>query len=485
MAVQKGLHASSAASGANEANGGGRRQTVTVVIGLIMGLVIYEAAFAGSGDNRPQRPPRPDPLIAGGNPDGEGDDGASVPAATASSKKRADALATAATKVTAGASADGSDGDAAATSSEKRTPITSTGRALVPSDPATHEACWPACYPWTLRSGTLFVHRKPHLSIEPSLMRVSAVKPDSVTGKPVFSFGPGITRVALDIGTHADPDTQSDWWSESDLGMIWFEPIVTLHTHPMHLAETRAVQGIDRNRVVGIPAAVAPKPGHMAIFLSAVSGCTSLLEMNDQALRDPSVMKGSFVGSDSSFPDWSTAKSGFTGCIEKVKGRANREVVPVIRGDDVVNMIPKELEVTFLATDAQGFDLHVVSSFGNTLDRIDLIVVECQDLPEGHGMFLTRGAFSCADIRACMKQYSPNHEMVAAANGEPANSCTINNPSHERNCLFRKKGRPFFRKTPKLLTRKGYDIAHPTRAELKCPSLERPEGLVEVAGGVE
>merc|ERR1711991_64153 len=130
-----------------------------------------------------------------------------------------------------------------------------------------------------------------------------------------------------------------------------------------------------------------------------------------------------------------------------------------------------------LATDAQGFDLQVVSSFGTSMRRADLILVECQDLPEGHGMFLTKGASSCADIRACMKQYSPEHVLIDPKTGEPSNACAINNPSHERNCLYRKMHRPHFRRTPNLLKRPAYEIKYEPKKDLTCPSLARPEGL--------
>jgi hypothetical protein len=265
----------------------------------------------------------------------------------------------------------------------------------------------------------------------------------------------------------------------------WRVGASVLHTHPMHLEQTRVVQGIDQNRVLGIAAAVAPKPGHMAIYLSQVSGCTSLLEMNDESARNPSVMNSFFRGGDKTFRNFADSRGGHLACVEKVKGRRNREIIPVVRGDFFVSMIPSNVKLVFLSTDAQGFDLQVVSSFGTTLPDIDVIQVECQDLPEGHAMFLTRGAFSCADVQACMQVYSTDHVMVAAATGQPHNSCTINSPNNERNCLFRRMDRPYFTKTPNLLRRDAYDVAYPQRDNLQCPPLTQPAGVSTVPDDID
>jgi hypothetical protein len=216
-----------------------------------------------------------------------------------------------------------------------------------------------------------------------------------------------------------------------------------------------------------------------------VSGCTSLLEMNDESARNPSVMNSFFRGGDKTFRNFADSRGGHLACVEKVKGRRNREIIPVVRGDFFVSMIPSNVKLVFLSTDAQGFDLQVVSSFGTTLPDIDVIQVECQDLPEGHAMFLTRGAFSCADVQACMQVYSTDHVMVAAATGQPHNSCTINSPNNERNCLFRRMDRPYFTKTPNLLRRDAYDVAYPQRDNLQCPPLTQPAGVSTVPDDID
>ena len=102
-----------------------------------------------------------------------------------------------------------------------------------------------------------------------------------------------------------------------------------------------------------------------------------------------------------------------------------------------------------------------------------MIMLECQDLPHGHGMFLTKGSYSCAEVRHCIESQLP-HRMVAGATGQIEDTCTINNPSEERNCMFRRMDRPYFRldKLPYLVKRDKYKLRYGVRDNLVCPSFD-------------
>jgi hypothetical protein len=333
--------------------------------------------------------------------------------------------------------------------------------------------CFPACAPLVMKHGELFVQRSPNATTEPELMRVSHMTPAAGGAGPYYAFPPTVKRIIVDIGTNADPDSDENYWQNKDIGMLWFEPQVTLHTHPMHLEHTRRSITLSSNRVVGFPAAVAPDNGHMMIHLSAVSGCTSLLPMNNKALKQPDVMGDSFSAGkgDKTFKNYAESKGSFTGCIQ-TNNEAKR-AIPVVRGEAVLKFIDPKLDIFFLMVDAQGFDLNVAASMGAEAGRIDNMMLECQDLPAGHGMFLTEGAFSCADMIHCIHANLP-HRLVAASTGEPANTCTTNSPSHERNCIFRRMDRPKLFKNPKIVDRAVFEIKQPMNEKLKCPDFRIP-----------
>lgn len=445
------------------------RNNSTVIIVVVVLLLLYD----GIGRSRLTAPAPQAPATEGAGRapakklDAAADDGAEAPDVTKPPKKRP----AKAPKTESAAETDAPE----ETPTPKKRKVATKPRVAAGTNSSGAGDCFPVCLPLELKSGAIYVRRTGMQAVsEPGLVKCAAMK-QGADGKPYFSYNSNIKRIVIDVGTNADPDSQTDYWGVEDVGFVWFEPQVTLWTHPMHLKEIRAVQGINSGRVVGFPGAVSPSNGHFDMYLSAISGCTSLLEMNDEALKNPGVMKGSFVGSDKAFSNWATAKGGFTGCIEKVKGRPHRETIPTLRGEAIMAMIPPELPVFLLSIDAQGFDLTVASSFGKGLGRAEIVLIECQDLPFGHGMFLTKGAFSCADIRACMEEYLPSHKMVDAATGEPADTCTINNPSHERNCMFRNMDKPHLFKLPFVVQRPAYKIKYDKRENLQCPSLLPPQ----------
>lgn len=355
----------------------------------------------------------------------------------------------------------------ASASSQPRTEAATV--ASIPQPPRTDTECdaFGVCAPFELKHGSLFVRLRPGATSEPELWRASAMHRDGENG-PYYSFPPTVKHVVVDIGTNMDPDSITDFWRNDSIGLMWFEPQKTLLTHCTHLAATRQTMGLDSNRVVTFPAAVAPENGMTKLYLSATHGCTSLLPMNKKALDDPSVMKDSFKGGDKTFRDFSTSKIGFVNCIKEHDRKF--EWVPTLRGSDLLRFVHPSIDVLYVAVDAQGFDMQVAASFGKELRRAHMIQLECQDLPHGHGMFLTVGSYSCAEIRFCIESQLP-HVMVNGHTGLPDDTCCINNPSEERNCMFRRMESPYFRNMPYLALRAFYKLRYGVRKDLVCPKL--------------
>mgnify|MGYP001580816815 CR=1 FL=1 len=353
----------------------------------------------------------------------------------------------------------------------------------------------PPAFPVTLsaKHGHLYVVREPNSTREPLIVKVGSFSLASTVAPPTgadptqgpagglqglyLNFPPHIRHVVFDVGTNAEPDSKTDFWNNQSIGFLWFEPQMTIATHTPHLDDVVRVTGLTQQRAFMFAMAVAPQNMWMKMHSSQVSGCNSLLPMNSKARADPKVMEGSFVGSDAAFPDWRTAKDGFLPCIETARPA---ETIPVVRGEDVLKLIPPWIRVIYMSVDAQGFDLQVLTSVSiERLKTVDILLLECQDLPEGHGMFLTHGSFSCSEIRQCVEEALP-HRMADPRTGEPTDKCPINNPSHERNCVFRLPDRPYFHggvdALPYLLKRPAYQIKHPPRKVLKCPAFVGAEG---------
>jgi FkbM family methyltransferase len=296
--------------------------------------------------------------------------------------------------------------------------------------------------PLEVQDGVLYLR---HESAE--LARVGPLD-DAASAHPTFAFGNNVRRVAVDVGTNVDPDTFLAFWgSEPDMGFVWVEPVPAYHVESVSFFPVNQEKKKSRPRLFALNAAVGPTRGFTTMHVSEEAGCSSLLMMN----RQPTNVSDELD------------RRCFT------KSREAR--VAVVRGDDIAALIPTDITWAYLGVDAQGFDLHVLSSFAGHIHRVSTIMVECQDLPLGDARFLTRGSFSCAEIIACLATLSPEHQLVHPLTGKPQNYCAYNSPRVEEfNCVFHRPDRPFWATPPPILTiHPGRSIEHPVRNEFRCP----------------
>lgn len=279
----------------------------------------------------------------------------------------------------------------------------------------------------------------------------------------MLSFTPAVDFVVLDIGTHVTADSFNQWWtSHPRCGFIWFEPQPAWSAVSMDKADDpsgpdfRRHMGVTMARAFGFPAAVSPNNTHVPFHVAADSACSSLLPMNGEA-----------HGGD----------GNFRRCVSE--NNRSRIVVPTIRGEDVLSLVPPYLPIPFLAIDAQGFDLQVLASFSvERLSRIDVIVLECQDIDHRrlNQAALTVGVFTCSELQHCIEAALP-HRMVSGATGQLGRRvCPANNPTDEHNCVFRRMDRPFFDSSHALLSKPHVVstgerlIQHAPRSGLQCPA---------------
>ena len=247
----------------------------------------------------------------------------------------------------------------------------------------------------------------------------------TVEQQSYLNFQSSISSVVIDIGTYYVPDSKVDFWFNQSVGFLWFDPTRNVIKTPLRAIDHRLQ---NQSRVMPFAAVVAPHAGTMILHVAKLAGCTSLLPLSNAAQK--------------------TAGMVGQGHIKKIHrlctSQSKTEIVPAVSGQSVMALIHPSLEVPLLSIDAQGFDLMVLSSFGLSAARANVILLECQDLPAGHPLFLTVGAASCADIKHCIESTLP-HRMIDGPSGNPAHACQVNNPTtSERNCAFRRMDRNYW-----------------------------------------
>jgi hypothetical protein len=69
--------------------------------------------------------------------------------------------------------------------------------------------------------------------------------------------------------------------------------------------------------------------------------------------------------------------------------------VALVTLDSIFDHLPATVEVSFIKTDVQGADLDVLRGAKNLLRRVNMVVAECQDLPDGRD---ERGCFFAPEL---------------------------------------------------------------------------------------
>lgn len=118
---------------------------------------------------------------------------------------------------------------------------------------------------------------------------------------------------------------------QSDLAVIAIEP---LYDNWGHLTIKN-----HHDRLITIPAAVSPNEGYATFRKAGTDMCSSLLEVNPEALRK----------------DWPG------GCTET----SFEFQVATVRLQTIIDLIPSNIAIEFVKVDAQGSDYDVIASGGN------------------------------------------------------------------------------------------------------------------------
>ena len=159
----------------------------------------------------------------------------------------------------------------------------------------------------------------------------------------LFPFDPKIKKIRIDVGSNTNPYTPSD---ETE-ATIPIEPLLSV------------VQGYDRNmkNFYPLPIAVGSSVGFLVLNEPDHHASSSLYEAN--STRDILVTK-------------------------------HRRMVPVIPLSFLMRIIPKEIEISFLKIDAQGFDIDVLKGAGMEVKRARFVQVEAQTSEAGMKQIGTR-----------------------------------------------------------------------------------------------
>jgi FkbM family methyltransferase len=145
----------------------------------------------------------------------------------------------------------------------------------------------------------------------------------------------GVRRVWIDVGAHHIETTHGELERYPDLLLIAIEP----------LAECWG-KWPETDRLIGLPVAIYLERGTMDFHVNAYDATSSLAE---------------------SVPDSNVAELTRTVEVRKV---------PVVRLEDVLAAIPRQLPVGYVKTDVQGVDLQVLQSAGPELERVYRVAAE-------------------------------------------------------------------------------------------------------------
>eukprot|EP01117_Protostelium_nocturnum_P006488 TRINITY_DN2339_c0_g1_i1.p1 TRINITY_DN2339_c0_g1~~TRINITY_DN2339_c0_g1_i1.p1 ORF type:complete len:313 (+),score=93.08 TRINITY_DN2339_c0_g1_i1:282-1220(+) len=158
-------------------------------------------------------------------------------------------------------------------------------------------------------------------------------------------FPVGVKRVWIDVGAHKESMMcRPALDDQKDLAVIAVEPLydnwgyLTIKNH--------------HDRLITIPAAVSPVEGYATFRKAGTDMCSSLLEVNPDALRK----------------DWPG------GCTET----SFEFQVATVRLETIIGLIPSNIAIEFVKVDAQGSDYDVIASGGTAMKRVGAAVIEIQ-----------------------------------------------------------------------------------------------------------
>jgi len=195
-----------------------------------------------------------------------------------------------------------------------------------------------------------------------------------------IKFPEGVTRLWIDVGAHRESMMcRPALETQKDLAVLAIEPLydnwgeLTIKNH--------------HARLFTVPAAISPNEGFAKFRRAGTDMCSSLKDVNGDAIRK----------------DWPG------GCTET----AFTYLVPTLRLDTLIRMVPNNIKIEFLKVDAQGSDLDVIQSAGEELVRVGCAVVELQlQRP------LYKGSAKEGDFKTLFQQSGFKHEITKIQNLE-------------------------------------------------------------------
>ena len=179
-------------------------------------------------------------------------------------------------------------------------------------------------------------------------------------------------RVYVDVGTNSESQLEKHVEADKMAFLIGFEPSpLAYRTYlersghiPMALLPVAVAAGEPKKRkLYGTP------------FIGSSGLCDSLRVARPAA-------RNAFRGVE-----------GFGGStIDECLNQTSSIDVHVVALESLLQQIPSHISIPFLAVDAQGQDFDIINSAGEFISRVDRVLIELQDLPEGDEHLFYEGA---------------------------------------------------------------------------------------------
>jgi FkbM family methyltransferase len=271
----------------------------------------------------------------------------------------------------------------------------------------------------------------------------------AITKEGFFDIPSTIDKVFIEVGTNDEPEYTALVLKDPNSLLIGFEP-----QPPVFRKMIRKFP--KKNQLMAIPAAITPSAQFVDMNIAEHTGCSSMMNMNPRLTKFAHKQQ-------KNAPRKSAVIQLRT--IEFCTRKAETIKVPSFPLRDILKRIPQKMNISILSTDAQGYDLFVVSTIGKEqAKRLPLLVVECQDLTPGHTMMLVDGAPNCMELKKCIQQNFP-HVL---------HFCWDNAPkARELNCLYRhpELTTETYQLPPGIkIVSANRPLVYPAREDFVCPN---------------
>eukprot|EP00759_Apiculatamorpha_spiralis_P042616 PhF_6_TR4054/c0_g1_i1/m.5552 len=261
-----------------------------------------------------------------------------------------------------------------------------------------------------VENNTLWVHVQP----KPNRTKIQI---GSLDHNGYLRFHPNTSVVMVEVGTNEMPELA---YLTRDIGhhysLLAFEPLPDIF---QKLKEN--IWEKTKPFIFPINAAITPNRGYVPFYISSITGCSSILPLNNQS----STLVQKLYGNMTSKKVQRQLRTAMM-CVES----QNKIFVPSFPLSSLLKYVSPNYTVQAIHIDAQGFDLVVANTITpEDRKRLHYIVLECQDLALHSPGFLNQGAVNCGYQNYCMREW-----------GFTFLYCWWNSRvSREKNCLYKNK----------------------------------------------